>query len=766
MNRVVLSRGFILLFVLAIVSNVFVVNASSLAEVPSVFAEVPATISFVNYYTYETISTEVAGSGNLPEGVKYFLSNDNDFITAEIIDSISTNTVIYCVPENYSMPYYDGNTGAELGKLNLTANVNTLAIKNGRFVSIKYGSTETLTNSFPLWANSKGQDLGNNVLYGDKAYRYYSNDIDHCEVFDKQYIINRDVLTQEVEVPYSEISQYAKYFKDMQDILANTKKTTIDLKAFTFDSTLHQKMLSSDNGNYPNYMNPDNFNAVVYGGNYFVAMLSNEYKFSGVFIVSIENPRIACCLYYSNNNNTLVFSEPAQSTVYYNTDARNKIKEYNDDLVMSIDEQGIMSFETPYFSLTPKNYDWSAFADGLIALFCDGTAPATFIFNQRMTKYVMTNGIGHDFSSSVWEDVTNSITSESDLKALCNGADNSSDVVLPKDFSLLQKVEKAFCCRDTSLCISEKPYAVRITEKSVAPTITITGTDTILTEESIDFIGRLVLDVSDVNRDISSIVIDGVEKLVKNTESTSVTIEADDLEHTIVATDKLGNVTTGKVLTVTHVPSIVELSAEEPVTEVTGDFIFKVFDKKDDVASVTDNGKLLQSNDAGFYAIRADNQEHTIDITDNENNTARYVVTIKLPDDSVQIYIPKRIHLETDTDGLSYGEYCVDVDGFLQDGKAVVVQTNSELVLKQAGKENKTAKVTQQYTVFYGENFTGAMVTKGKIFSNQHSIDSDCIGSISVNDLSAGSWNGEIVFNVDIVTADGTEGSMLSNTNN
>lgn len=343
------------------------------------------------------------------------------------------------------------------------------------------------------------------------------------------------------------------------------------------------------------------------------------------------------------------------------------------------------------------------------------------------------------YVSETEEVPTSTVGNLEDLETLCSGEFNESVISLPSDFTLVEKVEKAVCCNDANGCTTERPYSIRITEKSIAPTITISGTDTILTENSIDFIGRLSLDVLDVNRDLASIKVDGIMQTFTDTASHTLIIEADDAEHTIVITDELGNVTTSKVFTISHVPSIVELSGEEPVTEVTGDFIFTVLDKKDDIISVTDNEINLQCDDSGFYFIKADDNEHTIEITDSEQNVTSYTLTVSTIKDDIKIFIPKKLVMTTDENGLIFGEFSIDVDGFINDGKAVVIKTDNELLLSQEGKSDVSASVLQVNSVFYGDNFTGSMVTGGKVFTDSEEDDVDCKGSISVQNLGAGS---------------------------
>ena len=91
-----------------------------------------------------------------------------------------------------------------------------------------------------------------------------------------------------------------------------------------------------------------------------------------------------------------------------------------------------------------------------------------------------------------------------------------------------------------------------------------------------------------------------------------------------------------------------------------------------------------------------------------------------------EVVIPKTVILDGES---KTGAYTVDVNGDIAGDQAVTVTPDTSFAMKQEGKDDVTATVTQDKTSWaYNE------------------MDTDATGEISAQDLTAGSWNGTFNF--------------------
>ena len=86
------------------------------------------------------------------------------------------------------------------------------------------------------------------------------------------------------------------------------------------------------------------------------------------------------------------------------------------------------------------------------------------------------------------------------------------------------------------------------------------------------------------------------------------------------------------------------------------------------------------------------------------------------------------------TEGKYVGEYSVGVSGDMSGDKVVTIEPESaNVTLKQKGKNDKSASISQEQTEFSTDDF------KNKTRTN---------GAVTADSLTAGSWNGTFNFNI------------------
>lgn len=123
------------------------------------------------------------------------------------------------------------------------------------------------------------------------------------------------------------------------------------------------------------------------------------------------------------------------------------------------------------------------------------------------------------------------------------------------------------------------------------------------------------------------------------------------------------------------------------------------------------------------------------------NNQNKIGTEVYLTNDteSVLVSVPKKVIVSgvPDTDNLYKGKYKVKVDGDFAGNKTVSVMPDYNVVLKQTGKNDARATITQDKSSF----------------SYQDVIGDNNIGNgvISAKSLTAGSWNGIFNFNINLI---------------
>lgn len=106
---------------------------------------------------------------------------------------------------------------------------------------------------------------------------------------------------------------------------------------------------------------------------------------------------------------------------------------------------------------------------------------------------------------------------------------------------------------------------------------------------------------------------------------------------------------------------------------------------------------------------------------------------------SFTVTIPKKITLSGETKS---GSYTVSCTGDIAGDEWVSVVPAASFAMKQTGKKDVTASVTQAVNRFRGNNYTGSLLADG----SEVKMESGATGSISAADLSAGAWKGTFNF--------------------
>ena len=124
--------------------------------------------------------------------------------------------------------------------------------------------------------------------------------------------------------------------------------------------------------------------------------------------------------------------------------------------------------------------------------------------------------------------------------------------------------------------------------------------------------------------------------------------------------------------------------------------------------------------------------------TVDSNETAECEVYAEIGS-SFTVTIPKKITLSGETKS---GSYTVSCTGDIAGDEWVSVVPDASFAMKQTGKKDVTASVTQAVNRFRGNNYTGSLLADG----SEVKMESGATGSISAADLSAGAWKGTFNF--------------------
>lgn len=109
------------------------------------------------------------------------------------------------------------------------------------------------------------------------------------------------------------------------------------------------------------------------------------------------------------------------------------------------------------------------------------------------------------------------------------------------------------------------------------------------------------------------------------------------------------------------------------------------------------------------------------------------------------VTIPKALTLSgTDKNGT----YKVSVEGDIAGNQYVSVTPDKTFAMKQTGKKDVTATITQAVNKFRGDNYTSELLSDG----SEVKFATGATGSISAADLSAGRWNGTFNFTIALNT--------------
>ena len=122
-----------------------------------------------------------------------------------------------------------------------------------------------------------------------------------------------------------------------------------------------------------------------------------------------------------------------------------------------------------------------------------------------------------------------------------------------------------------------------------------------------------------------------------------------------------------------------------------------------------------------------------------EGNTSTNVY-LTVDNSDVLVGVPTSIILSgtPDNEGNYTGEYSVKASGDISGDQSVMVEPKEETVsLVQKGKDNTSATITQEKTIFTSAELSEGATTTGKV---------------TANGLTAGSWNGQTVFEIGIIS--------------
>ena len=125
-----------------------------------------------------------------------------------------------------------------------------------------------------------------------------------------------------------------------------------------------------------------------------------------------------------------------------------------------------------------------------------------------------------------------------------------------------------------------------------------------------------------------------------------------------------------------------------------------------------------------------------------------------------QVTIPKTIVLKGNKNTASTATYKVDVDGDIAGNQYVKVQPDATFDMKQAGKADVQATVTQELVKYRASNYAPTTVageTKMAVDNDDVIANGEGEGTVSAT-LTAGRWAGTFNFDIELVTEGATAG--------
>ena len=116
---------------------------------------------------------------------------------------------------------------------------------------------------------------------------------------------------------------------------------------------------------------------------------------------------------------------------------------------------------------------------------------------------------------------------------------------------------------------------------------------------------------------------------------------------------------------------------------------------------------------------------------------------------SFSVVVPKKITLQGDT---KTGSYQVTCTGDIAGNEGVSVTPDATFKMKQSGKNDVTATVTQAKTIFRGKDHEGDLGETEEKMGTADAAGTPIDGSIAAQDLSAGAWSGTFNFAIALNT--------------
>ncbi len=160
-----------------------------------------------------------------------------------------------------------------------------------------------------------------------------------------------------------------------------------------------------------------------------------------------------------------------------------------------------------------------------------------------------------------------------------------------------------------------------------------------------------------------------------------------------------------------------------------------------------DDGAVVSVDENGFSEEEVD---YTTVDKDGTNATNVYAVI----GSTYKVTIPKTIVLKGVKGAASTATYKVDVDGDIAGNQYVKVQPQTTFKMKQAGKAEVDATVTQELVKYRASNYSVANVAgeTNMAVDNDDTIEKgEGTGTVSAT-LTAGRWAGTFNFDISLVT--------------
>jgi len=155
-------------------------------------------------------------------------------------------------------------------------------------------------------------------------------------------------------------------------------------------------------------------------------------------------------------------------------------------------------------------------------------------------------------------------------------------------------------------------------------------------------------------------------------------------------------------------------------------------------------------DEAGVNSVETVEYDEDIEMADGTYGTSVYAVIGSV----YKVTIPKVIVLQGVQGGTSSATYYVDVDGDIAGHQYVKVAPDASFAMKQAGKADVTAVVTQKITDFLASNTTltpaGAQVALNADAADSAAAKSSEASGTVKADLSAGKWAGTFDFEISL----------------